>query len=211
MDAFLRWLLASAPAPLRPVIAIVVGGLRKVWEWSEILARRLAGKWFDVLGAARRLATGFARLADTVWRLTTHLYTRFIPDFVWWGVQLAVRWAGDRLRNLETLARNAVDAVRRWVSALVDAVRARVEAVFRWALDRVREIRQVIDAILRSGFPIPPWPQRVVAWLIGLIWREWWRYAWSLRDRIVDVLWRQLVTVMVRGAREVERQIGRLL
>ena len=211
MEQWLAGLIAAVPAPFRPAAQVVIGAILRVFQWVDGLFRRVVGGWNPIYEAARWLTSGITGFRDELVTTIRWLILTKIPGWANYALDLAVRWARDRIVELRDWTAGAVQAAIRWANDRINAVRDFAEAVRRWLVDLLRDPLEVLRQLRERVFGTWANPLRLAEWLIGALWTVFWRYAYSQRDRIVEWVWRSAGPLLLRFAAEIERQIARLL
>lgn len=210
MEAWLRALISSIPQPFRSAGELVIGAIIRVFQWTNSLLIRTRGNWNPLADAARWLNQGIDSLASEIYTTVKHLILTKIPQWAQWAVDNALRWAADRINEAKAIARNLFNSAIAWARDQINAARDLIGSVLKWAADRIAWLWAGVTRLLDRVFTDWASPLRLAEWLVGAMWTVLWRYAWSQRDKFVDVARGFTLTLLLRASKEIERQIARL-
>lgn len=211
MEGFLVGLIAAAPGPLRPIVALVVGGILRVFQWSNSLLKRVRTQWNPIADAQRWANDRLRYLRDELYNTLKWVIITRIPQWANNALNYAVRWASDRLSALGAWARSALADLTRWATARINDLRAFATAVRDWAAGILAGILADLRSVKDRLFGVFGTPVRLAEWLAAAMWSALWRYAWSQADRLASALWAARRTVFLRSLAEVEKLLGRVI
>lgn len=211
MEAFLLGLIAGTPGPFRPAVALVVGGILRVFQWTDSLLKRVHYQWNPIADAQRWANDRLRFLRDELYNTLKHTILIRIPQWANNALNYAVRWASDRLTALGSWARGALADLTRWATARLGELRSFATAVRDWAAGLLSGLLADARALKDRVFGLLGTPARMAEWLAAAMWSALWRYGYSQADRIGRALWSARRTIALRVVVEVERLIGRII
>lgn len=211
MEQWLTGLIAGIPGPLRPAAGVVIGAILRVFQWVDGLFRRVVGGWNPIYVAQDWFRGGLTWFRDEVLATVRWIIVTKIPQWANHALDLAVRWAHDRLVELRNWVEGTAQSILRWTSDRINDIRSFLDSLQRWITDRLKELYDAVRELLRRVFDTWATPLRLAEWLIGALWGVFWRHAYAQRDRIIEFIWRGMLPLLLRFAAEIERQIARLL
>jgi len=210
VEAWLRALISAIPFPFRPAGELVIGGIIRLFQWTNSLLGRVRSNWNPLSAAARWLSQGIDKLAIEAYLTFKHLILDRLPAWAQHAINTALRWAADRINAARALAQALFDSAITWARDRINDVRKFAQDALRWTTEWIAWLRDATVRLIRRVFEDWASPFRLAEWLVGAMWSALWRYAWGQRDRLVDAVKPIIVGLLLRAAHEIERQIARM-
>jgi len=212
--SFLGWVISLAANPVtdvREAVHALYDAIRRMWQIT-------VDTLHIAIGALGRLANSAARLADLAWhvlptagRVLWWLATVYLPavgDAVFARVSTLLARAVHELRTWVTVGLNAV---LRFLTGLVNTVRATLTSLARWSADQVARLWHLLTWTAGLVRLLLTDPARLATWILPAMLRPLLRFAESRGVAIGRWLLRKSIGAALGMSHILEDVIARVI
>lgn len=207
----LNWMLANAPAFMRPGVGWLIEGLRRITGHISALWNVLgtaAGRLLNAVASLRGQLAGFVATSVNalLWLRNTYIPARLL------ALQLAIIAV---INQAITLAANTtlglLLALERWVNARLAELGKLTAQILAWASQQLSRIDDLLTALVTGLLHVLSGPVVLAEWLVGAMIDAALRRLYTQRDRIFEWLFTRSHAAALWVARQLEDMIVRLL
>lgn len=183
---------------------------RIVWTVLTTLGRNALHAWYALYNGARGAITSAVHLALEVYYAILWAARVLLPLTVSRAVDAVKRWVGKLVQAVNVAWHLAVDATRRFVGKLVQAV----NVAWHLAVDAVLRRLAAVVALLARVAPLVlsllTRPDRLAVWIFTALWGLAWRTVDRQAEAILRWLLMRALWLVQRELPVIERVIARL-
>jgi hypothetical protein len=206
------------------VRGLVEWALRPVRDLAQAVAERIAGVYGAFTGALARVRWGFVYWVDrgghwvrgmrnaavAITGKFGYILFVFIPARIQHGINVATRWAGDRITDAVNIARRELGDLRTWASRTLASAISALNDLRTWIRGQLgelwadfRKVREHVLGVLWS-------PTRLAAWAAGAIFEAILRYVNARAAAYGEIIWRRRKLIVNRTVDIVDDIVDRI-
>lgn len=186
----------------------VVHAFQVLWNIVTQIGRNVGRAWHTFYRSMSTLAKLIDDLAAATYSFGRKLITHTIPDAVRNTLRAAISEAAKLANTVKDWATKAYRAVVSYVSALVADLRSWTSSAVRWLTGLISQIRDTLGRVARIVDALLTHPDRLVAWILGPLWRALLRLLIDSAEAIARYLAGSVVKLILRSVPTIEAIIA---